>query len=124
MNEDMKEIWFRKELSSQIQSRQLKRTFRELPASEKNNNYQAGELVLARIHDGQGHTHGRFEAIFSIRVTGVYVRRIEELEESVFRLSDANSKEDLIQRLSVFYKRPYGANIPVRVIDFEYITLS
>lgn len=120
----MKELWFRTNLAQQLRSHKLRRTFRELPVPEKNNNYAAGEIVLVNLHDGFGQLHGNFHDTFQVKITNVYVRRIGEIEGQTFVSSDAASQQDLAEKFSCFYNKAYSVDSMVRVIEFEYVPLA
>lgn len=113
----MKEIWFRTEYNLYVQSKQLKRTFRELPEKWKNNSYIAGENVLCKIHDG----YGKFLLEeYIIKIEKVELKQIKSLSDCDFKNSDFKSKEDLKEKLTRYYKKNYFGEELVRIIDFSY----
>lgn len=113
----MKEIWFRTEYNSYVSSKQLRRTFRELPEEWKNNSYLPGEDVLCKIHDGYGKF---FLEEYVIKIENVELRQIESLLDGDFRNSDAKSREDLKEKMARHYKKNYSGKELVRIIDFSY----
>lgn len=108
-------------MGAQVLRQEIWRTFRELATPEKNNDYAAGEVVVSKLHDGFGHSHGRFDGEFRIRVSKVYISRIGQLDGKVFAFSDARSQADLMERFSSYYGKKYTPDSLVRVIEFDYV---
>src|SRR3989344_2755341 len=117
----MKEVWFEKQFKGMIISKQLTRTFRELPEQGKNNAYAVGEEIWLRIKDSQGNFIPE-QGI--VKIINFELKQLNSLTGKDFANSDADSKENLKEKLKKYYKKEYSGSEKIRVIDFDYVILS
>lgn len=117
-----RELHFRPHCKMHLNSKQLRRTFRDIPTDKSTNRYEIGDTVRGRIWHTPEHHDPYFEDNeYKLKIVAVNHRHIRDLSHEDFVYSDAYSKADLKRKMKNYYSRDYTDNDRVRVIDFEIL---